>query len=183
MRRAKKGRQITWYEIGIVTMTLLIGGAASAISQQKVDGSSRSITLPPLASGIAGSIPESINVGGVTRTYRLYVPRTFRSGNSALLIGLHGRGAGGPGSAMEQYSGLDFKADQEGFALDVGCRVAAVEEGYQRQSRERGDHGTEKAIRRATVPDDRRRRSPPEPTVESNGRLGRSSNSPVLMCG
>ena len=60
---------------------------------------------------------ESINVDGVTRTFLLYVPRTYNSGTGALLIALHGRGAGGPGSAMEQYSHLDENAERAGYAV------------------------------------------------------------------
>jgi poly(3-hydroxybutyrate) depolymerase len=67
--------------------------------------------------GDHGSVPESINVNGVTRTYLLYIPRCFEPKRSALIIALHGRGGGGPGSAMEQYSRLDEKADTEGFAI------------------------------------------------------------------
>jgi len=60
---------------------------------------------------------ESVLVNGVPRTYTLYVPLTYHPQESALIIGLHGRGAGGPGSAMEFYTDLDDKADREGFAV------------------------------------------------------------------
>jgi hypothetical protein len=56
-------------------------------------------------------------VNDVLRTYTLYVPLTYHSQESALIIGLNGRGAGGPGSAMEFYTDLDDKADREGFAV------------------------------------------------------------------
>ena len=117
MRRATKGNSITRYVSCLFLAMLLIGGARSAMSQSNAGKSSRSVSLPSLDTAVAQSIPESINVGGVTRTYRVYIPRTFRRGDSALIIALHGRGAGGPGSAMEQYSELDAKADQEGFAV------------------------------------------------------------------
>jgi len=61
--------------------------------------------------------PKSIDVNGVTRTYLLYVPHTFEPGRSALILALHGRGDGGPGSVMEAYSHLDETADREGFAI------------------------------------------------------------------
>jgi polyhydroxybutyrate depolymerase len=73
---------------------------------------SQAQTVPSIDSTL-----ESINVNGVTRTYSLYVPRGFKPGKSALIIALHGRGAGGPGSAMEVYSDLDDTADLEGFAV------------------------------------------------------------------
>jgi polyhydroxybutyrate depolymerase len=112
---ATKGRQVAWFASGL--LTLLIGGAQLVASQPRSEESPRDITLPQLNAPLDQSIVESISVGGVTRTYRLYVPRTFEPGDSALIIALHGRGAGGPGSAMEQYSQLDSKADQEGFAV------------------------------------------------------------------
>src|SRR5579871_1074783 len=117
MWHAAKGRLSTWYVSGLGAMMLLIGSARPAISQVVDEESSRSITPPLLDAGMDHSIPQSISVGGVTRTYRLYVPRTFDPEHSALIIGLHGRGPGGPGSAMEQYSQLDAKADREGFAV------------------------------------------------------------------
>lgn len=60
---------------------------------------------------------ESIDVDGVIRTFSLYTPRTYRPGIGALLIALHGRGAGGPGILMEQYSHLDENAERAGFAV------------------------------------------------------------------
>jgi polyhydroxybutyrate depolymerase len=114
---ATKGRQIALYLFGLVATTLLISGAHRALSQSRAEESSRNITLPQLNAPLDQSIPESISVGGVARTYRLYVPRSFEPGHSALIVALHGRGAGGPGSAIERYSQLDSKADQEGFAV------------------------------------------------------------------
>ena len=60
---------------------------------------------------------QSILVNGTQRTFLLYVPRSYQPGRSALLIALHGRGAGGPAAAMEAYTHLDDKADQAGFAI------------------------------------------------------------------
>jgi polyhydroxybutyrate depolymerase len=109
--------QLTSYAAGLLVVMLLIGGARPAKSQVTAEQSLGNISLPTLEAGMDHSTSQSINVGSVTRTYRLYVPRTFRPEYSALIIGLHGRGAGGPGSAMEQYSQLDSKADREGFAV------------------------------------------------------------------
>lgn len=63
------------------------------------------------------SVQQSINVNGVVRTFLLYIPREYRPKESALIIALHGRATGGPGSVMEQRSQLDRKADEEGFAV------------------------------------------------------------------
>jgi len=98
-------------------MMLLIGSAPQATPQAADEEPSGNVTQPLPYAGMDHSIPQSISVGGVTRTYRLYVPRTFKPEHSGLIIGLHGRGPGGPGSAMEQYSQLDSKADQKGFAV------------------------------------------------------------------
>src|SRR5258708_28687202 len=48
----------------------------------------------------------SIDVNGTTRTFLLYIPRSYRPGESALIIALHGRGGGGPGAKLEQDSDL-----------------------------------------------------------------------------
>jgi polyhydroxybutyrate depolymerase len=112
-----KRKQVTLHATGLLVVMFVIGGACPAMPQMTSEESSGNITLPTLDNGMDHSISQSINVGSVTRTYRLYVPRTFRPEDSALIIGLHGRGAGGPGSAMEQYSQLDSKADREGFAV------------------------------------------------------------------
>ena len=72
---------------------------------------------PPADRSIRGATQEWILVDGLTRSFWLYVPRKYRSHESALIIALHGRGSGGPGTAMEQYTSLDEKADQVGFAV------------------------------------------------------------------
>ena len=115
--RATKGRSIIRYVSCFMLTTMLIGSARSAMSQSNAEESSRSVPVPLLDTVVAQSIPTSINVEGVTRTYRVYVPRTFRPEDGALIVALHGRGSGGPRSAMEQFSELDAKADQEGFAV------------------------------------------------------------------
>lgn len=68
-------------------------------------------------SGKPVSQHETISVNGVTRTYQLYIPRTYVAGWSALIVALHGRGGGGPGAAFEQQTHLDDLADREGFAI------------------------------------------------------------------
>ena len=117
MCTATKSRDLTWYASGFLVIVLLIGAVHPLMSQAKPEQSTGNVNLPALNTAMDQSIPESIEVGGVTRTYRLYVPATFNPGDSALIIALHGRGTGGPGSAMEQHSELDTKADQEGFAV------------------------------------------------------------------
>ena len=61
------------------------------------------------------SIQQTVVVNGVTRTFMLYVPDSYRPGESALIIALHGRGQSV--ADMESGSHLDDKANQEGFAV------------------------------------------------------------------
>jgi poly(3-hydroxybutyrate) depolymerase len=102
-----------------VTLTSALEASAAAGHQTTnnlPDQLPQSLTSSPL-SRERQSVSGSVSVDGVTRTYLLYVPRTYRPGESALIIALHGRGAGGPGAAMEQYTELDQKADRAGFAV------------------------------------------------------------------
>jgi poly(3-hydroxybutyrate) depolymerase len=92
---------------------LLICGAGTAVSRSKAEVTSGNGSLPPLDSVIATSVPESFNVGWRNSDIPSLSP-TFRPEDRALIIGLHKRGAG---PAMERYSQLDSKADQEGFAI------------------------------------------------------------------
>jgi len=61
------------------------------------------------------SVPKSIVVGGIARTYLLRVPCKFHERRSALVLALHGRTSNA--ALFEIQSQLDEKADQEGFAL------------------------------------------------------------------
>ena len=104
-----------------ILLTILASGALCAHAQA---ATSRWEGVPAQANpGDPGgphrpqSVEQSIDVNGVTRTYLLYVPRRYEPGESALILVFHGRGAGGPGSAMEQATHLDEKADREGFAV------------------------------------------------------------------
>lgn len=58
---------------------------------------------------------RTISFGGVSRAYLLHVPATFQSGSGALVIALHG--SRGSGLRLSQTSGLNFEADQKGFAV------------------------------------------------------------------
>jgi poly(3-hydroxybutyrate) depolymerase len=86
MSHMVKAKHSTWYVSGLGALMLLIGSARSAISQVVDEESSGSITPPLVDIRMGHSIPQSINVEGVTRTYRLYVPRTFKPDQSALII-------------------------------------------------------------------------------------------------
>lgn len=110
---------------GVVLFTTMVYGTLAAAAQHakaivtihKTEAVSAALDEMDLEKAPRHSTEESIDVHGVTRTYRLYVPRSFVPGESALLIALHGRGGGGPGSAMEQFTHLDEKADHAGFAI------------------------------------------------------------------
>ena len=107
--------------LAIAMMFLTAAAPANRILAQQEAGDSS--TPPDFSPGDSDrerqriSQGESIDVDGVIRTFSLYVPRTYRPGTGALLIALHGRGAGGPGSVMEQYSHLDEDAERAGFAV------------------------------------------------------------------
>jgi polyhydroxybutyrate depolymerase len=61
------------------------------------------------------SIPKSIVVAGVARTYLLYVPCNFQPHKSALIVAVHGRT--GSAALFETQTQLDNKANREGFAV------------------------------------------------------------------
>jgi polyhydroxybutyrate depolymerase len=69
------------------------------------------------ACGLTGNDPycRTLVFGGKTRAYMLYVPPNFQPGSSALVVALNG--SGGSGAGMETFTGLDFKANQVGFAV------------------------------------------------------------------
>lgn len=58
----------------------------------------------------------SIDVGGLTRTYRLYVPHALPK-QAPLVMVLHGSGENGAQIRMETGYGFDRLADQHGFAV------------------------------------------------------------------
>ena len=59
--------------------------------------------------------PETILVQGMTRTYLLHVPATFRSGSRALVVALPGRTQ--TALFFRGFTNLNAKADHEGFAI------------------------------------------------------------------
>ncbi len=66
---------------------------------------------------LSGKLSEaSIEVDGVTRTYRTYVPHTLAKG-SPLVVVMHGSGQNGAQIRMETGYGFDRLADQHGFAV------------------------------------------------------------------
>ena len=69
------------------------------------------------ACGETGRDPEchTLISGGQTRAYLLHVPSNFQPGTGALVFILHGLGQ--TGLEMEQLSGANAMADQEGFAI------------------------------------------------------------------
>jgi polyhydroxybutyrate depolymerase len=62
-----------------------------------------------------GTTCQSLNIGGVSRTYLMHVPSSFQKGSGALVIVLHG--SGGNGLGMEVGTGFSTLADQAGFAV------------------------------------------------------------------
>lgn len=59
-----------------------------------------------------------IEHGGLTRLYRVYVPKTYSPDTAApLLVAMHGGGGDMDYMAKDEYYGLQTKAEKEGFVL------------------------------------------------------------------
>ena len=71
----------------------------------------------PVVPALSGSVTRgSIVVGGLTRSYRLYVPRGL-PGQAPLVIVLHGSGETGAQIRLETGYRFDRLADERGFAV------------------------------------------------------------------
>src|SRR5215216_2118405 len=73
----------------------------------------------PGSASECGATPDpecrSISVAGGTRTYLLHVPSSFHSGTGSLVVALHGLGQ--HAVDLRDGTGLNAKADKEGFAI------------------------------------------------------------------
>ncbi len=68
------------------------------------------------ASGRTGiTTQESIDVGGIERSYVLYMPANFQPGTSALVLVMHGMT--GHAVGMDGWTQMDDEADKAGFAI------------------------------------------------------------------
>jgi polyhydroxybutyrate depolymerase len=74
---------------------------------------SRAPEVPPLSGTLT---KETIEVDGVTRTYRTYVPRGLAK-NVPLVVVMHGSGENGAQMRIETGYGFDRAADTHGFAV------------------------------------------------------------------
>jgi polyhydroxybutyrate depolymerase len=64
----------------------------------------------------AGDSVQSINSAGGTRSYRLHVPKQYKTGTPmALVLNFHGYGQSA--AQQEKYSGLNAVADTQGFLV------------------------------------------------------------------
>ena len=63
---------------------------------------------------VPGDFTDSIQIGGLTRTYLVHVPTT-RAQPSPMVLCFHG--LNGNGSSMELLTGLNAKADSAGFVV------------------------------------------------------------------
>jgi polyhydroxybutyrate depolymerase len=110
------------FALALLSLVLLLSAcsrsySASAPAVSGVSAASAAPATPP-ASGTAacptGAADDQIISGGQTRTYRLYVPRSYQPGTPApLLLGFHG--AGSSGAQFESYSGFDTLSERFGF--------------------------------------------------------------------
>jgi polyhydroxybutyrate depolymerase len=94
----------------LVLLLLLFPSCAKAPTEQGVINN-------PNACGEASPDAEchTLSFGGTERAYLLHVPTNFQAGSGALIIALHG--SQGSGLRLSETSGLDAKADKEGFAV------------------------------------------------------------------
>jgi polyhydroxybutyrate depolymerase len=70
---------------------------------------------PADESAEGGTVERSLTVGDAERSYRVHVPAGQEGRSLPVVIALHG--GGGSGSAMEAYSGLSERADEDGFVV------------------------------------------------------------------
>lgn len=74
-------------------------------------------TPPPAVPRLSGTWRKgTIEVGGLTRTYRTYLPLDLRKG-APLVIVMHGSGESGARMRVETGYGFDRLADKHGFAV------------------------------------------------------------------
>jgi polyhydroxybutyrate depolymerase len=74
-------------------------------------------TPDPSLPTLGGMVTKgSIEVGGLKRTYRLYVPRALKQGAPLVLV-MHGSGQNGAQIGLETGYGFERLADQHGFAV------------------------------------------------------------------
>ena len=74
-------------------------------------------TPAPELPHLSGTLTKgSIAVGGLTRTYRLYVPKELAKGAPLVLV-MHGSGENGAEMRMETGYGFERLADKHGFAV------------------------------------------------------------------
>lgn len=81
-------------------------------------GASRSSApaVPAAEISAVGTHDRSIEFGGLTRTYRVHVPTTYKKAEAAaLVLAFHGRN--GTGQAMSKLSNFEEVSDQKGFIL------------------------------------------------------------------
>ena len=105
MRRAL--RFVLWALIGVVAL----GGVLGALFGYF--GYSPAPEVPRLSGTLTR---ETIPVGGLTRTYRTYVPRGMAKGAPLVLV-MHGAGENGAQMRIETGYGFERLADEYGFAV------------------------------------------------------------------
>lgn len=104
-RRIRRTGDIRRHAVALAALCLLLLSALTGC---------RSQASPAPASAPVGASSQSIQVGGLTRTFHLYRPRNLPS-RAPLVVMLHG--GFGSGTQAEQYYGWDKEADGHGFAV------------------------------------------------------------------
>lgn len=114
------------YHLDRRTLVVLLAGAAAAVgivgapapaSAARAATSGSSVSAPtPAPNGVAGTDRTvSFPVGGVVRSYRLFVPTNLPAGGSRLIVALHP--LGGTAAGFEQLTNLDAGAALTGVLM------------------------------------------------------------------
>lgn len=114
-------------------MALLIAGVAAAgFGPEPLSQPLRPAEAAP-AERPAASSAESISSSGRTRTYRLFVPSSYRPGSPVpLVLSLHGMSLSGAG--QERMSGMSAVAEQGGFIVAYPDGTGFIREWHTEQS-------------------------------------------------
>ncbi len=131
----------------LVVVSLLVLAGVIAVLLSKTVGSpiagtttgTGEVTSP--ATGEAEVVRDQMMFDGVERFYRLYVPSSISAGSALpLVIALHGNGTDEEGFA--ELSGLDAKAEEEGFLVVYPRAIEGVwNGGFSRKTSDVDDVG------------------------------------------
>src|SRR5260221_7319835 len=101
-----------------IFLLIMFSQAAKAMGGRGSRQRKRVLANPtPVAAPVAGKVfNQTLQSGGLTRSYIVYVPVSYDGNQAApLMIALHG--GGGQASGMNKLTDLNEVADEEGFLI------------------------------------------------------------------